>query len=142
MSGDARCVNNGAAPSFEHRGDFILHRIQDTPNVDIESPAILFFGDLIERPPDLDTGIVEGDIEAAVGGQDEVDRLLDVGVLGDIRANKCCDSAGLVNLRGDLRASFSRRPVITTFAPASAKASAVALPIPEVAPVMRTTLLV
>jgi hypothetical protein len=77
-----------------------FRKIQDTPHVDVESPAILFFGHLIERSPDLDTGIVEGDIETAVRGQDEVDRLLDVHILGDIRANKRCSATGLGNLRG------------------------------------------
>jgi hypothetical protein len=95
----------------------------------------LFFGDLIKRSHDFDTGIVEGDIDPAIGGQDEVDRLLDLGTLGDIRAR----SAGLGDPRGDLRTFLF---ATTTFAPASAKASAVALPIPEVPPVTRTTLLV
>jgi hypothetical protein len=27
MAGDARGIHNGAAPDFEHRGDFMLHRI-------------------------------------------------------------------------------------------------------------------
>src|SRR5260221_9993867 len=36
MSGDARCINNGAAAGLEHGGNFMLHRIQNAPNVDIE----------------------------------------------------------------------------------------------------------
>jgi len=29
VSGDARCINNGAAAGFEHRGNFMLHRIAE-----------------------------------------------------------------------------------------------------------------
>src|ERR1700722_18423312 len=39
----------------------------------------------------------------------------------------------------DSAPSASRRPEMTTFAPCSAKATAVALPIPEVPPVIKTT---
>jgi hypothetical protein len=39
----------------------------------------------------------------------------------------------------DSAPSASRRPEMTTFAPCSAKATAVALPIPEVPPVINAT---
>jgi hypothetical protein len=42
----------------------------------------------------------------------------------------------------DSAPSASRRPATTTFAPCSAKATAVARPIPEVPPVINTTFLV
>jgi hypothetical protein len=64
----------------------------------------VFFGDLINRPRDLDIGIVEGDIETAMGGQDKLERLLDVGILGDICANKGGGAAVLGDRRGDVRA--------------------------------------
>jgi hypothetical protein len=120
----------------------MLHRVQDAPNVDVEGPAILFFADFIERTRAFHAGIVEGDIETAMGGYDEVDGLHDVGILGDVCADKGCRASGLGDLRGDVRPSFSRRPVMTTFAPASAKASGVALPIPKVPSVTSTILLV
>src|SRR5260221_10524301 len=102
MSGDARCINNGAAAGLEHGGNFMLHRIQNAPNVDIEGPAILFFGDLIEWSRDFDAGVVKRDIEAAMSGQDEVDSLHYVGVLGDVCANKRRRASGLGHLRGDV----------------------------------------
>jgi hypothetical protein len=64
----------------------------------------LFFGDLIERTGDFDAGIVEGDIETAMGGYDEVDSLHDVGILGDVCADKGCRAPLLGDLRGDIRA--------------------------------------
>jgi hypothetical protein len=37
-------------------------------HIDVEGPAILFFGDFMERPRDFDAAIVEGHIETTMGG--------------------------------------------------------------------------
>src|SRR5258708_13052817 len=39
-----------------------------TGSASASGPAILFFGDLIERTGDFDAAILEGDIETAIGG--------------------------------------------------------------------------
>jgi len=88
----------------------MLHRIQDAPNVDVKGPAILFFGDFIERPRAFDTGIVERHIETAMGGYDEVDSLHDVRILGDVCADKGCRASVLGDLRGDIRAFLLPEP--------------------------------
>ena len=58
MSGDAGNVNNGAAASPKHCRDFMLHRTEKAPNINIKGLSILFFGDLIQRTRDFNTGIV------------------------------------------------------------------------------------
>ena len=58
----------------------------------------------MERTRAFDTGIVERHIETAMGGYDEVDSLHDVGILGDVCADKGCRAALLGDLRGDIRA--------------------------------------
>ena len=70
----------------------------------------MFFGDCMEWPGDFDAGIVEGDIETAMGGQDKLERLLDVGILGDICANKGGGAAVLGDRRGDVRAFLGFGP--------------------------------
>ena len=55
-------------------------------------------------PSDFDAGIVEGHIETAMGGQDEVDGLHDVGILGDVCANEGGGAAVLGDRRGDVHA--------------------------------------
>jgi hypothetical protein len=104
MPGDTRCINNCAAAGLEHCGDFMLHRIQDAPNVDVEGPPILFFGDFIKWPCDFDAGIVERYIETTVGRQDEINHPADVGILGDVCADEGCRAAGLDDFRSDIRA--------------------------------------
>jgi hypothetical protein len=74
------------------------------------TPAILFFGDLIERTRDLDAAIIERHIETTMGGYDEVNRLHDVGILGDVCAEKRCGAAGFSDLGGDIRAFLLPEP--------------------------------
>jgi hypothetical protein len=64
----------------------------------------VFFGDCMEWPGDFDAGIVEGHIETAMGGHDKLERLLDIGILGDVCANKGGGAAVLGDRRGDVRA--------------------------------------
>src|ERR1700719_1813892 len=88
MSKDAGNVNNGAAAVLEHCCDLMLHRTQNAPNVNIESSPILFLSHLIEWPYHFHASIIEGHIQTAMGGENEVDRLHDICLLGDICANK------------------------------------------------------
>jgi len=127
MSATLDVLTMAPPPGLEHGGNFMLHRIQNAPNVDIEGPAILFFGDLIEWSRDFDAGVVKRDIEAAMSGQDEVDSLHYVGVLGDVCANKRRRASGLGHLRGDVCTFLFATAGDDDFRAASAKASAVAL---------------
>src|SRR5438445_2896088 len=45
----AGVVDDGAASVLEHGGNFVTHRIENAPNVDIENASILSFGSLIQR---------------------------------------------------------------------------------------------
>src|SRR4029077_17134874 len=119
MSGDARRVNNGASPGLGHRADFMLHRIQDAPHVDVESPAILFFGHLIQRSHGFDTGIVEGHIETAMGGQGKSMAFTTSASLATSARTKAAVPPFLVIAAATSAPSFSRRLVRTTLAPAS-----------------------
>ena len=65
---------------------------------------MVFFGDCMEWSGDFDAGIVEGHIEATMGGQDKVDGLHDVGIPGDVCANKCDGAAVLGDRCRDVRA--------------------------------------
>src|SRR5438094_3019823 len=43
----AGIVDDGAAPVLEHGRNFVTHRIQDAPNVNVEDAPILGFGSLL-----------------------------------------------------------------------------------------------
>src|SRR6266545_3114330 len=45
----AGIVDDGAAAILQHYWDFVTHRIENAPNVDIENAAVFSFGSLIER---------------------------------------------------------------------------------------------
>jgi hypothetical protein len=91
----------------------------------------LFFGDLIERTGDFDAAIVEGDIETAMVDTTKSIAFTTSASLATSARTKAAVPPFLVISAATSAPSFSRRPVMTTFAPASAKASAVAFPIPR-----------
>src|SRR5208282_6145310 len=89
----------------------------------------------------LGAGVVERDVQSAVGADGLFDERDDVILPADIGLHEHGASTGRSDLPGDPPLpSATRRPETTTFAPSLANARAVALPMPEVPPVMRTVL--
>jgi hypothetical protein len=89
----------------------------------------------------LPNTLVERDVQSAVGADGLFDERDDVILSGDIGLYEQGASTGRSDLPGDLLSLGNPPgPETTTFAPSLANARAVALPMPEVPPVMRTVL--
>src|SRR5207248_7501511 len=65
VPGHAGIVDDGAASTLEHDRDFVTHRIENTPNVDVENAPILRFCSLIERAFPFNAGIVKRNVETS-----------------------------------------------------------------------------
>src|SRR5206468_3627723 len=86
--------------------DFVTHRIENAPNVDVENAAVFGLGGLIQWAYPLNAGVVKSDVEAAISGHGEVDHRLDVGIVCDVRANERSGTAELLDFCDDARAFF------------------------------------
>ena len=78
MSGDAGSVDDCATAVLEHDGDFVPHRIEHSPHVNIENPSIFGFGRMIERAFPLNACIVKRHVKPAEFVDCEIDHLFDV----------------------------------------------------------------
>ena len=93
------------------------------------------------RPAGDDARVVEQDVDAAEFGESPLDDAGTIVGLGMIRFDKYAACAPVSLISFSTRSPNStRRPVMTRSAPSSANKSAVAFPIPDVAPVMMATL--
>jgi hypothetical protein len=106
MPGHAGVVDDGAAAVFEHGRNFVTHRLENAPNVDVENSAILRFGSLIERAFPFNAGVVKRDVEAAEFIECEIDHRFHVGIFGDVSADERCVAAEFLNFGHDLRTFF------------------------------------
>src|SRR5436305_2837615 len=104
VPGHAGIVDDGAASVLEHGRNFVTHRIENTPNVDVENAPILSFGSLIERAFPFNAGIVKCDVETAEFIDSEIDHRFDVGIFRDVRADERRIAAQFFNFANDLRA--------------------------------------
>ena len=87
----------------------------------------------------FDAGIVDGVVEAAERFNRVGDHVLHILGRGHIRLDgRCIPSGASISVTSEARSS-SRRAATTTLAPFAPKASAVALPIPLLAPVISAT---
>src|SRR5436190_6882344 len=57
----AGIVDDGAAPVLEHGRNFVTHRIENAPHVDVKNAPIFGFGSLIERAFPFNSGVVKRD---------------------------------------------------------------------------------
>src|SRR5439155_8028123 len=64
VPGHAGIVDDGAASVLEHRRNFVTHRIENAPNVNVKNAPILSFRSLIERAFPFNAGIVKRNAEA------------------------------------------------------------------------------
>src|SRR5439155_4547924 len=106
VPGHAGIVDDGAASVLEHGGNFVTHRIQNAPDVDVENAPILSFGSLIERAFPFNAGIVKRGVETAEFVDREIDHRFDVGIFRDVRADELCVAAEFFDFGNDLRAFF------------------------------------
>ena len=89
VTGYARGVDDGAATVLEHHWNFVAHRIENAPHVDVENASIFGFSRLFERAFPFDAGVVERDVEPAEFVDRELDHRFHVRVFGDICPNEC-----------------------------------------------------
>ena len=95
-----------------------------------------------DRPPPTagDAGVVEGEVEPAVGGDRRRDQGLDRGGVGHVGGDEERLAAGGLDLVAVSRPPATAMSATTTRAPSRAKASAVARPMPDPPPVTSATL--
>jgi hypothetical protein len=84
----------------------MAHRIENTPDVDVENPAIFGFGRLIERALPLNAGVVKGNVEFAKFVDREIDHLFYVAIFGNVRPDERRVAATFFNFGDNLRAFF------------------------------------
>jgi hypothetical protein len=110
MAGHAGIVDDGAATIFQHHRDFVTHRIENAPNVDVENAAVFSFSGLVKRAFPFDPRIVEGNVETAELIDGEIDHRFHVRVFRDVGADKRRVPTELFNFGNDLRAFFLAAP--------------------------------
>src|SRR5439155_19681704 len=106
VPGHAGIVDDGAASVLEHGRNFVTHRIENAPNVDVENAAILGFSGLIERAFPFNAGIVKSDVETSEFADGEINHRFHVGIFGDVRAHERCVAPEFLNFCYDLRTFF------------------------------------
>src|SRR5205809_3930558 len=110
MPGYTGIVNDGAAAILEHDRNFVTHRIENAPNVDVEDAAIFGFGCLIERAFPFNAGIVKRDVEPTEFVDRKIDHRFHVCLLRDVSADKRCRAAVLFDFCDDARTFFFTSP--------------------------------
>jgi hypothetical protein len=93
-----------------HGRNFVTHRIENAPNVDVKNAPILSFGSLLERAFPFNAGIVKRNVETAEFVDREIDHCFDVGIFRDVRADERRIAAEFFNFGNDLRAFFVAAP--------------------------------
>ncbi len=142
QAGNRRHVyNSSAAALLEHLPNFVLQAEPDTFEIDLDGPIPVFFGLSDDgRPDTLDSGVIEGDIQAAKSLHRLLDERLNFGGFRtSVFTNRPSPPAARTSSTVSLP-SRSRRPATTTLAPAFAKSTAVSRPMPDVPPVTSPTL--
>src|ERR1700758_2228130 len=99
-------IDDGAATVLEHRWNFVTHRIQNAPNVDVEDAAVFGLGGLIQWADPLNASIVKSDVDLAEFVDRELDHRFHIRVFRDVGADECRLSAKFFDFGDDLRAFF------------------------------------
>jgi hypothetical protein len=110
MPSHAGIVDDGAATIFQHHRDFVAHRIENAPNVDVENAAVFSFSGLIQRAFPFNAGIVKRNVETAELIDREIDHPFHVRVFRDIGAKERRVTADFFNFGNDVRAFFLAAP--------------------------------
>ena len=136
--GDRGDVDDVPSPAVAHQRQRVVGAVEEAEAVDLDHRPPLARVGALERAEQHHAGVVDQAVEAAelgVRGLDEVLRLL---LVADVGLDR--DRVAAVGL--DARASSSRRSLrrapSATAAPSATSARAVASPIPDEAPVIRT----
>src|SRR5438270_6706813 len=104
MTGYARGVDNSAAPALEHRWNFVAHRIENAPHVDVEDASIFRFSCLIKRALPFNTGVVKRDVEPAEFVDHKLHHRFYICLFGNISAYECSLAAQFFNFGDNLGA--------------------------------------
>ena len=138
---ERRAVDDGAAALGAHLAELVLHAGPHAAEVDGVDPVEQvggFVGGV--GGWGLDAGVVERHVEPAERGDGAVDHRGDLVLVGDVAGDaEHLVSGGLQVVGGGAASGVVVVAARTTAAPASAKARAVARPMPELAPVTRAT---
>jgi hypothetical protein len=119
----------------------VLHGDEHAAEVDRDQAIPFVVGDLVRRLDRLlDACVVEGDVEAAEALDRSVKaaRMSSARVTSQVTASAWPPACSII--RAVSRLPSAATSATTTFAPSRAKASAVARPMPVVAPVTKATL--
>ena len=106
MAKGAGGIDDGSPAAFKHGSDFVLHRIEYAPNIDVEDLFVSVLRDLAQGSSRFHAGIVERDIEAAIGLYREVNGGLHVGIFGKVGFAEGRGAAKFRDLGDDVRAFF------------------------------------
>src|SRR5207247_2831814 len=88
VPGHAGIVDDGAASVLEHDRNFVTHRIENAPNIDVKNAPILSFGSLIERAFPFNAGIVKCNVETAEFIDREIDHRFHISIFGNVCSDK------------------------------------------------------
>jgi hypothetical protein len=101
-SGGRGHVDDGAASVFEHVCQFGFHAVEDAGEVDLDDLFPIGDVDFVDVDQDRsDSGVVERDVQAAVGRDRMVDDALHVVEAGDVGGDRRGLGVGVSNLGGD-----------------------------------------
>jgi hypothetical protein len=92
------------AAILKHHRNFVAHRIENAPDVDVENATIFHFSSLIERAFPFDAGVVKCDVELAKFPDRKIDHRLHVCVFCDVSANERRVTPKFFDLRDDIGA--------------------------------------
>ena len=124
------------AEDRQRRGD----AVQDALEVDVDHLLPVLDAQVVQRGDQPDPGVADEDVELAVALACQRDQAGEVLAPRHVRAAQAASPPACSMRAASASRRSGRRAPSTTFAPRSASSSAVASPMPLLAPVMATTL--
>ncbi len=103
---NAGSIDDSAAAIFEHDWNFVTHRIENAPNIDVENAAIFAFCRLLERTFPFDTRVVKRDVETAEFIDREINHRFHICIFRHVRADERRVAAKFLDFGDNLRAFF------------------------------------
>ena len=138
---DRGVVDDHSTAGRHHVRKFMLHRQEHPARVGAQHVLPVLDGLFVQwgGARCIDPGVVERDVDPAVTGDTCGDEVANFGILAHVGAVERCVSPVERICSWFASPSSFRRPRRSTLAPRLAKAITLACPIPEVAPVISTT---